>query len=198
MDDRDRRVGNTRPKRLVTNEQQLLELGYGYVSRFAVTQARCRKYLADKIQAAIAGGAVRPSEGWRWVDIVLGRLEAVGALNDARWAEGRALTLHRRGRAVRVIARDLAQKGIGAEHAASATDALTEAAGPDVDPDFVAAVTLARKRRLGPFGDPAKAKERRVRDMAALARAGFGFGLARKILDAPDPDSLLAECGLGR
>jgi regulatory protein len=187
-----------RPKRLVTSEQQLLELGYAYVSRFAVTRARCRTYLADKVRAAVAEGAVRSDEGWRWVDAVLGRLESVGAINDARWAEGRALTLHRRGRALRVIARDLAQRGIGEEHAALAAEALAEAAGPEVDPDLVAAVTLARKRRLGPFGDPERAKERRARDMAALARAGFAFGLARKILEASDPDALLAECGLGR
>jgi regulatory protein len=196
-EDDDRAGRPARRGRVVTSEAALLELGYAYVSRFNVTRARCRTHLGDKMRAAVEVGAVPAEEARRWVDAVVARLETVGALDDARYAEGRALTLHRRGRATRVIARDLAQRGIGAEEAERATEALSEVGAEGVDPDFIAAVMLARKRRLGPFGDPARSRERRQKDLAVLGRAGFSFAMARRVIEAPEADALLAECGLG-
>jgi regulatory protein len=52
------------------------------------------------------------------------------------------------------------------------------------DDDRARAIRWAKKKRLGPFGDPAKRQARRMRDIAALARAGFEPELARKIVDA--------------
>jgi regulatory protein len=60
----------------------------------------------------------------------------------------------------------------------------------DGDVDFTAAVALARRRRLGPFSTRADRHERREKDMAALARAGFGYDIALKVIDAETPDEL--------
>jgi regulatory protein len=47
---------------------------------------------------------------------------------------------------------------------------------------MAAAHALARRKRLGPYrtGDRAAFREK---DLAAFARAGFGFAIARRIVD---------------
>ena len=60
----------------------------------------------------------------------------------------------------------------------------------DTDPqqrEWQAAVALARRRRLGPFRKKER-KEHRNRDLAAMARGGFDFDLARKVIDAEERD----------
>ena len=46
-----------------------------------------------------------------------------------------------------------------------------------------AAWRLARRRRFGPYRGDNRA-ERRDRDLAAMGRAGFGYGIAKTIIDA--------------
>jgi regulatory protein len=45
-----------------------------------------------------------------------------------------------------------------------------------------AALTLARRRKLGPFRKGAVNADRHRKDLAALARAGFSLDIARKVL----------------
>ena len=62
----------------------------------------------------------------------------------------------------------------------------------DSDPkqrEWQAAVALARRRRLGPFRQKDR-KEHRDREGAAMARGGFEYQLAKKVIDATDPDAL--------
>ena len=62
----------------------------------------------------------------------------------------------------------------------------------DTDPkqrEWQAAVALARRRRLGPFRQKDR-KEHRDRDLATMARGGFDYQLAKKVIDARDPDAL--------
>lgn len=65
------------------------------------------------------------------------------------------------------------------------------------DPELAAATTYARRRRLGPWGPAATRAERRPRDLAALGRAGFGYQVARKVVEADDAEALEREIGAG-
>ncbi len=51
-----------------------------------------------------------------------------------------------------------------------------------------AAAALARRRRLGPYRAAEDRKDHRLRDLAAMARAGFAYDVAKKVIDAKDPD----------
>jgi len=54
----------------------------------------------------------------------------------------------------------------------------------------------ARRRRLGPYRMPEVRAERRDKDLAALARAGFDYDTARRVIEAEtldDLDRLLSE-----
>jgi regulatory protein len=73
-------------------------------------------------------------------------------------------------------------KGVSAEVVAKKlADATAELSEEE------AAKIWARKKRLGPFRTNTKTREEnRQRDLAALARAGFSFAIAKKIIDSAE------------
>ncbi len=128
------------------------------------------------------------------VEAIIQRFLRAGLLDDRAYAEARAASLHRRGASLRAIRLKLSQKGIDAETADAALDSLrrtlAEDATPGAEPDLQAALNYARRRRLGPFRSKDRA-EYHDRDLAALGRQGFSYDIARRIIEAEDPDSLL-------
>ncbi len=167
-----------------------------YLQRFATSAENLRRVLMRKVRrSACAHGDESDDElnkdGAAVVDRVISRFVQAGLLDDLKYAEGRASSLHRRGMSAGRIRQQLAQKGVGAEAADHALAALAaETATEPAVLDLTAAVNLARRRRLGPFRalDRPKLREK---DLAALARAGFGYHLAVQVIDAASPDALM-------
>jgi regulatory protein len=149
-----------------------------YLKRYSASAAHLKRVLLRK------AGRVNRERGESvdaapLVDALVAKLTAVGYLNDARLAEQRAGSMRRGGRSARMIRHRLQLAGLGAQ---------AERAG-NSEADEVAVWVLARKKRLGPFASPAVRQARRDKHLAALARAGFGFGLAKKVIDAREvPD----------
>ena len=80
---------------------------------------------------------------------------------------------------------------MGEETVAGALDDLHAEAE---DPELAAAVALARRRRLGPYrSDPESRADNRRRDLAVMGRNGFAYPVARRVIDAEEPDSLEDE-----
>ena len=109
-------------------------------------------------------------------------MERAGVLDDRTYATARALSLHRRGASARAIRANLLAKGVPGDLIDEALGALSEEAA---EAELAAAVTYARRRRLGPFRDTDARPEARQKDLAALSRAGFSYGVALKVVDAP-------------
>jgi regulatory protein len=81
----------------------------------------------------------------------------------------------------------------GAFRADGIEDSDADAVAPAIaDRGVDAALAYARRKRLGPYGDPGRVQgdDRAVRQkqLAAMIRAGHSFELARKILAAPAAD----------
>jgi regulatory protein len=111
---------------------------------------------------------------------VIERLTSTGVLNDKAFAEAKARSLNRRGGSRRQIAAKLAASGVHQAERAGAIAALEEEM-PDAE--HAAAIAYARRRRLGAFrATPDDSPERRRKDLAAMARAGFALDLARRAL----------------
>jgi regulatory protein len=102
------------------------------------------------------------------VDRVLDALMAGGLLDDEKYARGKADVLARRGASRISIRAKLSSKGVREL--------------PEID-ELAACCAYVRRRRLGPFGkgDP--------RDVEKVCRAGFPYGLARRVL-AMDADEV--------
>jgi regulatory protein len=120
------------------------------------------------------------------------KIAAAGYLDDTAVARARAAGMRRAGRSKRVISQKLGAKGIDREQAA---EALAAADGADENAELRAAVRLAARRRLGPYRKGARDESTLKRDLAALARGGFSYAIARAVASAPSPEMLAALLG---
>jgi regulatory protein len=118
---------------------------------------------------------------------VLEKLVSRGLLDDRTYAAAQARRMRARGASGRRISVRLHEKGVPAEIARSVLDDESHARE---EADLAAARTYARRRRLGPHRlDPAEREARRQRDLATLARAGFGHSTAVEVIDASPEDA---------
>ena len=178
-----------RPPRRVTPEY-LENSALYYLQRFATSSANLRRVLMRKVERSSAAHGTDREEGARWVDALIERYRRSGLLNDEAYAEAKAASLHRRGTSTRAIRGKLASKGVGQEQADAAIASVD--AEVEGDLDLAAALAYARRRRIGPYRSRERA-ERRDRDLAALGRAGFSYDIARRVVDADDPETLGPE-----
>jgi regulatory protein len=171
-----------RPAVPAPDAANLHEAALDYLARYAATEAGLRRVLFRRIerwaQRAGGGEAVAPvvAAAREAASEVVARLVAAGAVNDAAYAESRALSLLRSGRSRRAAAAQLAAKGVDAATAQAALPA-------DEATELAAALVLARKRRIGPFrsgSEPDIAGRRR--ELGVLARAGFPQPVAMRAL----------------
>jgi regulatory protein len=109
------------------------------------------------------------------VDALIEKFQRSGLLDDAGYLRGSVISLRRRGLSARAIEAKLAAKGLSHATIKSALAANAEEAQHD-NADFHAALRLARRKRLGPFG---RADEKAL---ATLARAGFDYETAQRVL----------------
>lgn len=183
------------PGQKVTREA-LNRAAYRYLERFASTEAQLLKVLRARIDRELKScdepGLISVARGLA-VEIAR-RCVELGLVNDRLYGEAKARRLLARGKPLGRIGAALAAKGMGRADIEAALESLkVEVAGDD--PDFAAAVAYARRRRLGPFARPGvepleeTAQEaRRRKEYAAMARAGFGYDLARRVLGAAGVD----------
>ncbi len=164
-----------------------------YLDRFPSSSAHLRRLLLAKVARSARAHGTEADEGTVAVDALIVDLLDAGLLDDARYAGERARTLYRRGASARAIRAGLRAKGIEADDIARALAGLYEEAA---EPELAAALAYARRRHLGPYRDPGAREDRRQKDLAALGRQGFGYGLARRVIETDDLAELEDEAGV--
>lgn len=122
-----------------------------------------------------------------WITDVIDGLVRSSAIDDTRYADGKTLTMLRRGQSPRKVRAYLASKGINQDSISAALSAAGEEIG---DVDLKAAAAYAMRRRLGPFRIEDATQEKKQKELAILGRAGFRYETARKIIDAETEDDL--------
>ncbi|MBF0373120.1 MAG: RecX family transcriptional regulator [Alphaproteobacteria bacterium] len=158
-----------------------------YLERFATSSENLRRVLLRRVRRSAEAHGDDPAEGAALVEALIARWRSAGLLDDAAYAETKVQALHRRGASPRAIRMKLASRGVEAEVVEGAVEAL------GCEADFEAAVNLARRRRLGPFRAEAARADSRQRDLATMGRAGFGWEVARRVIDAENPDALVGH-----
>lgn len=158
-----------------------------YLDRYASSAANLRRILMAKVDRSARAHGTDRAEGAAAVEALLADFVRDGVLDDARYANGRTLALYRRGASALGIRARLAAKGVAREHVDRAIANLRDESD---QPDLTAALTFARRRRLGPYRPQDARTDHRARDLAALGRQGFAYDLARRIIDAEDVASL--------
>ncbi len=170
-----------------------------YLGRFASSAANLKRVLMRKVQRSARAHGTDVDEGRDHVERLVARFIRAGLVDDAAYAAARVASLRRRGASARLIAARLREKGVAKDTIDGALSGPADDAG---DAELAAAVVLARRRRLGPFGakprrpDRRQAAHERDKALAALARAGFSYDVARRVVDADDAGELEREAGL--
>lgn len=175
------------PKRIT--ESYLKNVALWYLERYASSAANLRNVLMRRVRDSSAYHGTDPADGAAMVEELIRRYAEAGILNDRLFAETRARSLAARGSSAKMIRRKLMEKGVAAGDIDGALEVVREEGGSELD----AACRYARRRRIGPFRSAEKRAETRDRDLAALARQGFSFDIAAKVIDAESPDALDAE-----
>jgi regulatory protein len=159
-----------------------------YLERYPSTAEGLRRVLNRRVRRAEMADAPIIDNVKQAIEAVVARFVAAGMIDDQAFAQTKARALHRRGTSSRLTRQRLKLAGVDEDTLDKAIAGLDQEL--DTDPrqrEWQAAVTLARRRRLGPFREKER-KEHRTRDLATLARAGFDYDLARKVIDAADRD----------
>ena len=168
------------PRRVTAAD--LKGLALDYLDRFSATKQRVRQVMLRKIRLSARAHGDDPAPIIAALDEAIQWLEGRGFISDKVYAEGKARALAARGTSRQRILANLAAKGVGGEDAREALDRL---ALEYEEPELEAAQRYARRRRIGPYrADPEARAERRDKDLACMARAGFAGRVARQVIDA--------------
>ena len=146
-----------------------------YLGRYASSAENLHRVLRRKVERRCRLRGEEAEPFLAIIDEVVARALRGGLIDDQRFAEGRVASLRGRGGSARLIGAKLAAKGV-------ARGVIAAALAGEATDELAAAHALARRRRLGPYriGERAPYREK---DLASLARAGFGYGVAKALID---------------
>ncbi len=171
-----------RPPRKIT-ATYLHNAGLYYLQRFAASSGQFRRVMQRKIDNSCRAYPEQNAEECRkLLDTLIETFLRSGLLNDEMYATGAIRSLRQRGLSTRAIMARMTVKGVPA---ALIQKTLQEIDGSaEGNANLIAAVRHARRRRIGPFLPPDKQVDDQTRNkhMSAMARAGYDFETARRVL----------------
>lgn len=171
------------PRRIT--KDRLRNIALYHLQRYATSAANLNNVLYRRVLKAARHHETDMDEAKSWIADVIDGLVRSSAIDDTRYADGKALTMLRRGQSPRKVRAYLASKGINSDAVSAALSAAGEEIG---DVDLKAAAAYAMRRRLGPFRIEDLSQERKQKELAILGRAGFRYDTARKIVEAETED----------
>ncbi len=162
-------------------EERLTKAAVHYLERYASTEENLRRVLERKVFRVCNALDLMPEEFNTVIDAVVEKCVRNGLVDDTSFAEMKLASLRRKGQSRQKIQAQLRAKGVSAE-------LIERVLSEDTTEEKDAALSYAKRRRFGPFGDPAKRADRRMKDLAAMCRAGFDYQTACSVIDTEDPE----------
>jgi SOS response regulatory protein OraA/RecX len=171
-----------------------------------LSSADLRRLLLNKVRrfALTLEGADRAAveaEGAERAEAAVSRALREKLIDDARFSAMKVRGWRERGWGERRIAMEMRRKGLPVELAqdalrevdADSMDGVEDADVVQKEADRMAAETLCKRKRIGPFRkeqprDPVERSKVFRREMGVLARAGFGGDVIRDMLGRPPSD----------
>jgi len=114
------------------------------------------------------------------IDEIILHLEKNKILNDEMYSDSKARMFLKRGYSLNKINQSLRNKGIDNKFIQQSLNKIKE---NEIEPDFVSALKLCKRRRIGPLRPEANRELFYKKDMGILARGGFSFELSKRVLD---------------
>ena len=161
---------------LTTN---LRDLAYSYLEKYSPSKQQLKVYLMKKYLTKIKGSKSK-KDVTSIIDEIVSNLERNSILNDKMYSDSKARMFLRRGYSLNKINQSLRNKGIDSNYIKQSIDKIKQ---DQIEPDFVSALKLCKRRRIGPLRPNDNRKLFYKKDMGILARGGFSFDLSKRVLD---------------
>ena len=161
---------------LTTN---LRDLAYSYLEKYSPSKQQLKVYLLKKYLTKIKGTKSK-KEVTSIIDEIISNLEKNKIINDEMYSDSKARMFLRRGYSLNKINQSLRNKGIEDKYVKQSIEKIKE---DQIEPDFVSALKLCRRRRIGPLRPESNRELFYKKDMGILARGGFSFDLSKRVLD---------------
>ena len=161
---------------LTTN---LKDLAYSYLEKYNPSKQQLKVYLLKKYLLKIKGNRSK-KEVSAIIDEIILNLEENKILNDEMYSDSKARMFLKRGYSLNKINQSLRSKGIEDKYVKQSIDKIKE---NEIEPDFVSALKLCKRRRIGPLRPESNRELFYKKDMGILARGGFSFDLSKRVLD---------------
>ena len=161
---------------LTTN---LKDLAYSYLEKYSPSKQQLKVYLLKKYLTKIKGSKSK-KEVTSIIDKIILNLESNKFLNDEMYSDSKARMFLRRGYSLNKINQSLRNKGIEDKFVRQSIEKIKE---NQIEPDFVSALKLCKRRRIGPIRPESNRELFYKKDMGILARGGFSFDLSKRVLE---------------
>ena len=150
-----------------------------YLEKYSPSKQQLKVYLLKKYLTKIKGSKSK-KEVSTIIDEIIENLEKNKIVNDALYSDSKARMFLKRGYSLNKINQSLRQKGIESKYIKQSIDKIKE---NQIEPDFVSALKLCKRRRIGPLRPQANRELFYKKDMGILARGGFNFDLSKRVLN---------------
>ncbi|NCT41159.1 MAG: RecX family transcriptional regulator [Alphaproteobacteria bacterium] len=174
------------PKKI--SERYLRNSGMYYLERFTASSGHFKTVMARKINKSCYHHKDQDREEClAMLDKVTEDLLKQGYLDDDGYVRGMVTSLRRAGKSKKAIIAKLAQKRVPTSDIEKALEHFdTENTEDPSEAEFFAAITFARKKRLGPYDEREKYED--VKALAILARNGYSYDTARRVLNVTEDE----------
>lgn len=178
------------PKRIT--ETYLHNAGLYYLQRFSSSSGNFRRVMLNKIEKSCRAHPDQSKQNCiELLDTLIKKFEELDLLNDSNYTRSQVHALRRRGKSARYIHNHLASKALSKE----LIDEMLKLDQNEHDQedlkqsDIEAAFIHARKKRIGPYRRTDLNKEINLnKELANMARAGFSYEIAQKVLNTEPQD----------
>tara|TARA_Y100001970_G_scaffold292824_1_gene436003 strand:+ start:1418 stop:1978 length:561 start_codon:yes stop_codon:yes gene_type:complete len=162
----------------------LRDLAYTYIEKYNPSKQQTKTYLLKKYLKKFQGSKIK-KEVTEIIDSIVSNLEKNRFLDDSLYSDSKAKMLFRRGYSLNKITHSLRVKGIDQNNI---NLSLEKIKNEKTDPDFVSAMKICKKRRIGPMRPEPNRELFYKKDMGILARSGFSYDVSKKILSMTQKD----------
>ena len=167
--------------------QSLENAAVYYLKRYSSSSSHLKSILLRRVIKSARYHGTDIEEGKIWIDNLVKEFQKAGFLNDQKYAETRAHSLYARGFSSRAIMIKLSEKGVPAKVISETLKIIQRGSG---NSELQAAIIKAKRRKLGPYRTRGDRQTHRKKDLESLARVGFNYGTALKVIDAWTEDEL--------
>ena len=173
---------NVRP----LTSKRLTNIALSYLGRYESSVEQLRKILSRRVLKEKLKGADIPADVESVIESILAKMVSDGYVDDRRFAESVARKCQTAGKSRQFLIGKLKTAGIDADLIREWTDGLA-------DSDLDAARRFVQKKKIGRCRPLERQKECFKKDLAAMARAGFSFDVAKQALETDEDGDFFYE-----